>query len=160
MIPVIDQVAYKQHLMEEGILSFYSAIDIDAQTVITKDNVPLRIDGILFLQVEDAYKASYKIKDPQDSIKLLALTVMRSEIGKLKLDELLQEREKINREIHESVNKAANEWGINCLRYEILNIEPPEDIRRSMEYEVEAERTKRREILLAEAKRISQVKIQ
>jgi regulator of protease activity HflC (stomatin/prohibitin superfamily) len=101
---------------------------------ITKDNVTVYIGGILFVKINDPYKASYKVENPLQSVKTLAMTVMRSEIGKMKLDKLFQERNELNRAINEGVNLATDVWGLQCLRYEILNIDPPAEIKKSMQY--------------------------
>ena len=150
LVPFFDKVSYKQSLKEE-------AIKIEKQTAITQDNVFLNIDGVLFIKIFDPVKASYQVENPLEAVKLLALTLMRSEIGKLKLDKLFQERVELNKAINQGVNSAAEIWGISCLRYEILNIDPPEDIKRSMQSEAEAERLKRKDILLSEAKKISEI---
>ncbi len=118
------------------------------------------LDGTLFLKIDDPVKASYDIEDPQNSLKLLAQTIMRSEIGKLNLDELFQERNKLNMAIYNGVSQAAGSWGIRCLRYEILNIDPPESVKKSMQSVVEAERTKRREIIESEAKQIAKINVE
>jgi len=152
LVPFLDTVAYKQSLKEE-------AIKIENQTAITQDNVSLHMDGVLFIRIFDPLKASYQVEQPLEAAKFLAVTLMRSEVGKLRLDKLFQEREELNRAINEGVNSAAEAWGISCLRYEILNIDPPDDIKRSMQAEAEAERLKRRDILLSEAKKIAEINV-
>ena len=152
LIPFFETVAYKISLREE-------AINIEKQTAITKDNVSVNMDGVLFVKVYDPYKASYSVERPLEAVRLLANTVMRSEVGKLRLDRLFQERAELNKAIVRNVTAASEVWGINCLRYEILNIEPPEEIKKSMQYEAEAERLKRRDILLSEGKMMSEINV-
>ena len=152
LTPFFDKVAYKHSTKEE-------TLHIEKQTAITQDNVFVNIDGVLFIKILDPLKASYQVENPREAVKLLALTLMRSEIGKLKLDKMFQEREQLNKAINHGVNSAAEAWGMTCLRYEILNIDPPEDIRRSMQSEAEAERLKRKDILLSEAKKASEINV-
>ena len=101
---------------------------MDGQTAITKDNVKIRIDGVLYFKIKDPYKASYAVNSPVNAISLLAQTSMRSEIGKLSLDSLFEEREILNSRIINSIEKESIEWGIHCVRYEIKDIEPPNNI--------------------------------
>jgi regulator of protease activity HflC (stomatin/prohibitin superfamily) len=109
LMPIIDRVNYVQILKE-------IAIDIPRQSAVTSDNVTLSIDGVLYLKVNDPYKASYGVEDPEFAITQLAQTTMRSEIGKIALDIVFKERELLNYAIVESINKAAHAWGIACLR--------------------------------------------
>jgi len=99
---------------------------VDGQTAITKDNVKIRIDGVLYFKIKDPYKASYAINNPVNAISLLAQTSMRSEIGKIVLDRTFIERDNLNTNIKISLNSASEKWGVDCMRYEIKDIKPPE----------------------------------
>lgn len=151
-IPVIDLVAYKHSLKEQ-------VINVDSQNAITKDNVKLRIDGVLYYKFFDPWKASYNVKNPITALSLLAQTSMRSEIGKIELDRTFEERETLNAKIRETVGHASEVWGIECMRYEIKDISPPEQIRRSMELQAESERIKRSKILNSEGERQALINI-
>ena len=142
-LPFIERVAYKHTLKE-------TVIRVDSQNAITRDNVKLRIDGVLYYKVVDPERASYEIRDPTSSVILLAQTSMRSEIGKLELDRTFEERENLNNLIRSQVNQASEKWGIECMRYEIKDIKPPEQIKRAMELQAESERIKRSKILESE----------
>lgn len=147
MIPIVDKVKYLQSLKE-------IVIDIPEQSSITKDNVTLRLDGVLYLKIFDPYLASYGVEDAEHAITQLAQTTMRSEIGKIVLDSVFRERESLNTAIVESINKASTAWGINCLRYEIKDVRLPEKVQEAMQMQVEAERKKRAAILESEGKHI------
>lgn len=125
-------------------------IDIPVQSAITKDNVTLKLDGVLYLKIFDPYLASYGVDDAEHAITQLAQTTMRSELGKIVLDSVFRERESLNIAIVESINKAANAWGINCLRYEIRDVKLPEKVQEAMQMQVEAERRKRAAVLDSE----------
>jgi regulator of protease activity HflC (stomatin/prohibitin superfamily) len=152
LIPFIQRVAYKHTLKEQ-------AIDVHRQTAITKDNVTLNIDGVLYLRITDAVHASYGVSDPYYAVIQLAQTTMRSEIGKMTLDKTFEEREVLNINIVTAINQASNAWGLQCMRYEIKDIEPPQTVLQAMELQVAADRQKRAEILSSEGKRQSQINV-
>ena len=141
--PFLDKVAYKHTLKE-------TAIDVPPQTCITKDNIGVEIDGVLYLRVVDPIKASYGITNYIFAITQLAQTTMRSEIGKIDLDVTFESRDNINGSIVSAVDEASDPWGIKVTRYEIKNIETPQSIRDAMERQMRAERRKREEIALSE----------
>jgi regulator of protease activity HflC (stomatin/prohibitin superfamily) len=143
LFPFLDKVAYKHTLKEV-------AVDVPPQTCITKDNIAVEIDGVLYMRVIDAYKASYGIKDYRFAITQLAQTTMRSEIGKIDLDVTFESRDNINSSIVTAVDEASDPWGIKVTRYEIKNIETPQTIRDAMEKQMRAEREKREKIALSE----------
>ncbi len=143
LMPFLDKVAYKHTLKE-------SAIDVPPQTCITKDNIGVEIDGVLYLRVVDPIKASYGITNYIFAITQLAQTTMRSEIGKIDLDVTFESRDNINGSIVAAVDEASDPWGIKVTRYEIKNIETPQSIRDAMERQMRAERKKREEIALSE----------
>lgn len=139
LIPFIDRPAYRQEMREQ-------VIDVPSQTCITNDNIEVEVDGLVYIKVMDSYKASYGIGDYKPAAVNLAQTTMRSEIGKITLDETFSEREQMNENIVREIDKASDPWGIKVMRYEIRNIRPSSDIIHTLEKQMEAERDKRAEI--------------
>ncbi len=150
MFPFIDRIAYKHTLKEQ-------AIDVPPQECITKDNIMVSVDGILYMQVMDPVKASYGIGNYLFATTQLAQTTMRSEMGKLDLDRSFEERTTINQAIVNAVDKASDPWGIKVTRYEIKNITPPRSIQDAMEKQMRAEREKRAMIAESEGERQSKI---
>lgn len=150
LIPFIDAVRFRHNLKE-------IVLDIPAQVCITKDNVSVNIDGVLFFRVVDAAKATYGINDYIQAIVQLAQTTLRSEIGKLDLDRSFEEREKINNAVILAIDAATDPWGVKVLRYEIKSITPPRDVLDAMEKQMRAEREKRAKILESEGDRDSKI---
>ena len=150
LIPFIERTAYRHSLKE-------LAFDIPEQICITKDNVQVGVDGVLYLQVLDAERASYGITDYSFAISQLAQTTLRSEIGKIVLDRTFEERAMINRNIVGELDKATEPWGVKVLRYEIKNINPPPDVVSAMEKQMRAEREKRAVILTSEGERDAKI---
>ena len=146
LVPFIDSVQYKHSLKE-------TAIDIPEQICITRDNVQVSVDGILYLKVLDPQRASYGISDHRFAITQLAQTALRSEVGKIELDRTFEERTNINTQVVNELDKASEPWGIKVLRYEIKNITPPKDVLNAMEKQMRAEREKRAVILTSEGER-------
>jgi len=150
LIPFFERVAYRHSMKEQ-------AIDIPEQVCITKDNVQVGIDGVLYLRVLDAARASYGIADYLFAISQLAQTTLRSEIGKIDLDRTFEERAAINANVVSELDKASDPWGVKVLRYEIKNINPPHDVIEAMEKQMRAEREKRAVILQSEGERDAQI---
>ena len=150
LIPFLDRIAYRHTLKEQ-------AIDVPPQQCITKDNIAVDVDGILYMQVMDPAKASYGIGNYLFATTQLAQTTMRSEMGKLDLDRSFEERTNINAAIVNAVDKASDPWGIKVTRYEIKNITPPQSIRDAMEKQMRAEREKRAMIAESEGERQSKI---
>jgi len=150
LIPFIERVAYRHSLKE-------FAYDVQEQPAITRDNVTMMMDGVLYLRIIDPVQASYGVNDPIYAVSQLAQTTMRSEIGKLSLDQCFEERETLNANIVTAINQASQTWGIQCMRYEIKNITPPNSVLKAMELQVAAERQKRAEILQSEGLRQSKI---
>ncbi|MFZ9024143.1 MAG: SPFH domain-containing protein, partial [Anaerohalosphaeraceae bacterium] len=150
LAPFLDRVAYKHTLKEQ-------AVDVPPQQCITKDNIAVEVDGILYMQVVDPKKASYGIDNYRFASTQLAQTTMRSVIGKLELDRTFEERETINGAIVEAVDKASDPWGVKVTRYEVKNIVPPQSIKDAMEKQMRAEREKR--AVIAESEGDRQAKI-
>ena len=146
LVPFVERIAYRLNLKEE-------ALDIPEQVCITKDNVQVGVDGILYMQVLEANKASYGITNYKFALVQLAQTTLRSEIGKIDLDRTFEERTTINGNVVSELDKASAPWGVKVLRYEIRNINPPHDVLTAMEKQMRAEREKRAVILASEGER-------
>jgi regulator of protease activity HflC (stomatin/prohibitin superfamily) len=146
VVPFIDRIAYKHSLKEK-------AIDIPEQICITRDNVQVRVDGVLFLQVFDAQRASYGISDYIFAVTQLAQTTMRSEVGKIDLDKAFEERMTMNRAVVQAIDEASEVWGVKMLRYEIKNITPPQSVLHAMEKQMQAERERRAVILQSDGEK-------
>ena len=150
LIPFLDSIRYRHSLKEV-------ALDIPEQICITSDNVQVGVDGVLYLKVLDAQRASYGIGNYVFAITQLAQTTLRSEIGKLELDKTFEERAHINTQVVDELDKATEPWGVKVLRYEIKNINPPRDVLEAMEKQMRAEREKRATILDSEGLRDSAI---
>ncbi len=146
LVPFIDVIRYKHSLKE-------NAVDIPAQVCITRDNVQVQVDGVLYLKVLNPERASYGIQDYMFAIAQLAQTTLRSEVGKIDLDRTFEERTNINTAVVAELDKASEPWGVKVLRYEIKNITPPADVLAAMEKQMRAEREKRAVILTSEGQR-------
>lgn len=152
LFPFIDRVRYRHTLKEQ-------AIDVASQICITRDNISVEVDGILYLQVIDPKKASYGIDDYRFASIQIAQTTMRSVIGKLELDKTFEERDTINNSIVEAVDKASDPWGVKVSRYEVKNITPPISIKDAMEKQMRAEREKRAQIAESEGEMQSKINV-
>lgn len=150
LVPFVDRVAYSFSLKEY-------VVDVPAQVCITKDNVSVEVDGIIYLEVQDAFKAAYGIDNYMRAASQLAQTTLRSAIGKIDLDKTFEEREKINTEVIDSIDQAAMTWGVKVLRYEIKDITPPISVKEAMEAQMTAERQKRANIATSEGLRQSMI---
>ena len=150
LVPFVDRVSYRHTLKEQ-------AVDVPPQQCITKDNIAVEVDGILYMQVVDAKRASYGIDNYRFAATQLAQTTMRSVMGKLDLDKTFEEREKINTVIVEAVDKASDPWGVKVTRYEVKNIPPPQSIKDAMEKQMRAEREKRAVIAESEGERQAKI---
>jgi regulator of protease activity HflC (stomatin/prohibitin superfamily) len=146
LFPFVDVIRYRHSLKE-------TAADIPEQVCITRDNVQVHVDGVLYLKVLDPERASYGVADYLFAISQLAQTTLRSEVGKIELDRTFEERTQINLHVVNELDKATEPWGIKVLRYEIKNITPPQDVLAAMEKQMRAEREKRAVILTSEGER-------
>jgi len=152
VIPFVDRVAYRQETREQ-------VLDVPHQKCITKDNIEVDVDGLVYLKVMDSYKASYGINDYSLAAVNLAQTTMRSEVGKITLDDTFSERDAMNEAIVEELDKASDPWGVKVMRYELKDIQPAQDIVRTMEKQMEAEREKRAEITESSGERDAKINV-
>ncbi len=152
LIPFVDRVAHRHEIREQ-------CLNIPHQSCISRDNIQVDVDGLLYIKVMDPYKASYGIEDYLVAAVNLAQTTVRSEVGKLTLGETFSEREKLNETIVREIDDASEPWGIKVLRYEVMNITPSVNVIDTLEKQMEAERQKRAEITLANAERDSTINL-
>lgn len=152
LLPFVDRIAYKHSLKEV-------ALDVPAQVCVTRDNSQLKVDGVLFYQVTDPVRASYGAEDYVTNITQLAQTTLRSIVGKLELDRTFEERDMINTTVVAEIDKAAPNWGVKVLRYEIKDLTPPQEILRAMQAQITAEREKRALIASSEGRRQEQINL-
>ncbi|OUV62453.1 MAG: paraslipin [Gammaproteobacteria bacterium TMED119] len=152
LVPFVDIVAYKHTLKEQ-------TLDVPSQSCITKDNISVEIDGVIYLQVSDARAASYGIEDYIFATSQLAQTTLRSEIGKIELDRTFEERETINSQVVAAVDRAASPWGVKILRYEIKDIVPPASVKDALEKQMRAERERRAVVATSEGERQARINV-
>lgn len=152
VVPFIDRISYIHDSREQ-------VIDIPKQRCITRDNVEIDVDGIVYLKVTDAQKASYGIGNYHAAVISLAQTTMRSEIGKLNLDDTFRERDKVNEKIVHEIDKASEPWGIKFIRYEIRSLDPSANMLNTMEKQMEAERQKRADITFAQGEKQARINV-
>ena len=152
LVPFVDVVAYKHTLKEQ-------TVDVPSQSCITKDNISVEIDGVIYLQVNDARAASYGIQDYLFATSQLAQTTLRSEIGKIELDRTFEERETINSQVVHAVDRAAEPWGVKILRYEIKDIVPPASVKDALEKQMRAERERRAVVASSEGERQARINV-
>ena len=152
LLPFLDKVAYRHSLKEQ-------AVDVPSQTCITKDNISVSVDGILYMQVVNARDASYGIENYTFATSQLAQTTLRSEIGKIELDRTFEERETINALVVEVVDRASEPWGVKVLRYEIKDIVPPDSVKDALEKQMRAERERRAVVAESEGERQAKINV-
>jgi regulator of protease activity HflC (stomatin/prohibitin superfamily) len=152
LIPFVDRIAYRHTLKEQ-------AFDVPSQQCITKDNIAVSVDGILYMQVVDARAASYGIENYLFATSQLAQTTLRSEVGRIELDRTFEERDTINAQVVAAVDKAATPWGVKILRYEIKDILPPESVRDALEKQMRAERERRAVVAQSEGERQAKINV-
>lgn len=152
LIPFIDRIGANRSLKEQ-------AVDVPSQSAITRDNISLSVDGVLYFRVLDPYKATYGVDDYVFAVTQLSQTTMRSELGKMELDKTFEERDVLNTNIVAAINEASGPWGIQVLRYEIKDIVPPQTVMEAMETQMKAERVKRAQILESEGDRQSAINV-
>jgi regulator of protease activity HflC (stomatin/prohibitin superfamily) len=150
LTPFMDRIAYRHSLKEQ-------ALDVPEQICITRDNVQVGVDAVLYMQVLDPHLASYGITNYGFAIAQLAQTTLRSEIGKIELDRTFEARGIINANVVAELDKASVAWGVKVMRYEIKNITPPKDVLSAMEKQMRAEREKRAVVLASEGERDAKI---
>lgn len=152
LIPFLDRVTAKHSLKEQ-------VIDVASQMCITRDNIAIEIDGVLFLQVLDPARATYGVTDYFAAASQLAQTTLRSEIGKMDLDRTFEERDSINANIVDALDKACEPWGVKVMRYEISNINPPQSVKDALEKQMRAERERRAQVAMSEGDREARINV-
>jgi regulator of protease activity HflC (stomatin/prohibitin superfamily) len=152
MIPFLDNAAYRREMRER-------VLDVPSQSCITSDNIQVEVDGLVYIKVMDAYKASYGIENYKQAAVNMAQTTMRSEIGKMSLDDTFTERDALNDKIVREIDTASGSWGIKVLRYELKNISPSANVEDTMEKQMEAERGKRAEVTRSSGQREARIKV-
>lgn len=150
LLPFLEKAAYSHEIREQ-------VLDIPSQSCVTRDNVQVQVDGLIYLKVTDPYKASYGVNNYRRAAVDLAQTTMRSEVGKLSLDDTFSERERLNENIIKEIDHASDPWGIKVLRYEIKNITPSTQQIDTMEKQMEAERQKRADIIRTEGEKKARI---